>query len=109
MSFSLIASLLCRGSGPLIGKSNYTEKSLKGLKVEHDTDKFEAGKSVILTLKDADILDEEVKDTLVNVNVVDQERTEKKLSDIKKARVGYNKYDLEDVDEGTVTVPVFIH
>ena len=72
------------------------------MKVEHDTDKFEAGKSVILTLKDADILDEEVKDTLVNVNVVDQERTEKKLSDIKKARVGYNKYDLEDVDEGTV-------
>merc|ERR1711974_279427 len=29
------------------------------------------------------------------------ERTEKKLSDIKKARLGYNKYDLEDVDQDT--------
>ena len=49
----------------------YTEKSLRGLKVEHDADKFVEGKSVILTLKDADVLGED-QDTLVNVNVMDQ-------------------------------------
>merc|ERR1719295_894473 len=87
-------------SGGPLGQSSYTEKSLKGLKVEHDADKFEEGKSVILTLKDADVLGED-QDTLVNVNVVDQEKLDKKISETKKARVGYNKYDIEDVDMDT--------
>ncbi len=54
---------------------------------------FQTGRSVILTLKDADVLDEKAEDTLVNVNLVDDERTVKKLEDIKKAKSGYNAYD----------------
>ena len=56
---------------PELGQKKYTEKSLRGLKVEHDADKFQEGKSVILTLKDADVLGQD-QDTLVNVNVMDQ-------------------------------------
>ena len=117
-----VDDLIKKEPGSLIGQKKYTEKSLRGLKVEHDADKFEEGKSVILTLKDADVLGED-QDTLVNVNVVDQvissqhakvsqlfisiftllrqEKLDKKISETKKARVGYNKYDIEDVDMDT--------
>ena len=53
---------------------------------------------MILTLKDSAILDEEAMDTLENVNVVDQEKAEKNIIDIKKAKQAYNKFDVEDVD-----------
>ena len=66
-----VDDLIKKEPGSLLGQKKYTEKSLRGLKVEHDADKFEEGKSVILTLKDADVLGED-QDTLVNVNVVDQ-------------------------------------
>ena len=81
--------------------SAYDRKDLSGLKVEHDVDHFAEGKSVILTLKDADVLDDEAADTLVNVNMADDDHARKRVDDAKKARTGYNAYDMEEVDELT--------
>lgn len=57
-------------------RQRYTEKNLKGLKVDHDMDSFNEGKSVILTLKDTGVLEED-DDVLVNVNMLDDERYKK--------------------------------
>lgn len=54
----------------------YTEKHLKGLQVNHNIDNFQEGKSVVLTLKDNDVLSTE-DDVLVNVNMLDDERFKK--------------------------------
>merc|ERR1719471_1874115 len=79
----------------------YTSRDLGGLKVEHMTDAFTEGKSVILTLKDSGVLDEDAGDTLVNVNIADDERTKKRNDDLKKYKAGYNAYDNEEIDELT--------
>lgn len=57
-------------------RPGYGEKNLKGLKVAHDVDAFGEGKTVILTLKDHEVLAED-EDVLVNVNMVDDERYKK--------------------------------
>lgn len=59
-----------------VNRSNYTEKNLKGLKVGHSMDSFGDGKTVILTLKDHEVLAED-GDELINVNMVDDERYKK--------------------------------
>lgn len=51
----------------------YNDRHLKGLKVDHAIDSFDEGKTVILTLKDHAVLDEE-SDTLINVNMIDNEK-----------------------------------
>lgn len=51
----------------------YSSRDLRGLKIAHSFEGFEEGMNVILTLKDKDVLDED-KDTLVNVNMVDNEK-----------------------------------
>lgn len=81
-------------------KKIYSENSLKGLKVDHDLDAFTEGKSIILTLKDQDVLDEENGDTLVNVNLMDDERYRKNIDNKKlnPNQYGYNVFD-EEVDE----------
>lgn len=81
-------------------KKIYSENHLKGLKVDHDLDAFTEGKSVILTLKDQGVLDEEDGDTLINVNLVDDERYRKNIENKKlnPNSYGYNVYD-EQVDE----------
>ena len=48
-------------------------QDLTGLKVEHDQDAFIEGRTTILTLKDAGILDEDATDVLVNPNMLDDE------------------------------------
>lgn len=81
-------------------KKHYSSNHLKGLRVEHDVGAFAEGKSVILTLKDQNVLDEETGDALVNVNMLDDERYRKNI-DSKKLNpnsYGYNVYD-EEVDE----------
>lgn len=75
----------------------YTSKNLKGFKVEHDMDNFTEGKSVILTLKDKEVLDEE-EDILVNVNIAENERY-KKNNEVKKNKAVYNAYDDQEFDE----------
>jgi U4/U6.U5 tri-snRNP-associated protein 1 len=57
-------------------KQAYKEKHLQGLRVEHDVDTFVEGKQIILTLKDQGVL-EDTDDTLVNVNMLDDERYKK--------------------------------
>ncbi|XP_053693753.1 U4/U6.U5 tri-snRNP-associated protein 1 [Sabethes cyaneus] len=82
-------------------KDSYKDRDLRGLRVEHDVEAFKEGRQVILTLKDADILDEEAGDTLVNVNMVDDERYKKNFEN-KKANpnhYGYDVYSQDDVDE----------
>ncbi|XP_069695554.1 U4/U6.U5 tri-snRNP-associated protein 1 isoform X2 [Periplaneta americana] len=78
-------------------KEAYTSRDLKGLRVEHAVDHFSEGKTVILTLKDQGVLDED-GDVLVNVNMLDDERynknTEKKK--LKPNLHGYDVYSEED-------------
>ncbi|KAG7209511.1 hypothetical protein KM043_015596 [Ampulex compressa] len=75
----------------------YTEKDLRGLKVEHNIDNFEEGKMVILTLKDQEVLDEN-DDVLVNVNITDEERYKRSVLN-KTKKPGYDAYDDENFDE----------
>lgn len=94
------------GVGELVnsGKSKsktkeYTAKNVQGLRVEHDLGAFGEGKTVILTLKDNDVLAGD-DDTLVNVNMVDDERYRRNITNKKKnpRNYGYNVYD-EEYDE----------
>uniref|UniRef100_A0A1Q3F3Z5 Putative u4/u6.u5 snrnp associated protein n=1 Tax=Culex tarsalis TaxID=7177 RepID=A0A1Q3F3Z5_CULTA len=81
-------------------KNAYKDRDLRGLRVEHDVEEFKEGRQVILTLKDADVLDEEAGDTLVNVNMMDDERYKRNVENRKQNpnHYGYNVYD-EEVDE----------
>ncbi|KAK7571121.1 hypothetical protein V9T40_014725 [Parthenolecanium corni] len=75
-------------------RSAYTAKDLKGLKVEHSMDAFAEERAVVLTLKDKGVLDEN-EDSLVNVNMLDDERYKKNLD----RRRQKQKYDLYEDDE----------
>uniref|UniRef100_A0A182NT84 U4/U6.U5 tri-snRNP-associated protein 1 n=1 Tax=Anopheles dirus TaxID=7168 RepID=A0A182NT84_9DIPT len=81
--------------------SSYRDRDLQGLRVEHDVEAFTEGRQVILTLKDADVLDEEAGDTLVNVNMVDDERYKRNVENRKAnpQHYGYDVYCQDDVDE----------
>lgn len=78
----------------------YSDNHLKGLRVDHDLDAFSEGKTIILTLKDHDVLDNENDDTLVNVNMLDDERYRKNTENKKlnPNQYGYNVYQ-DEVDE----------
>ncbi|XP_022918129.1 U4/U6.U5 tri-snRNP-associated protein 1 [Onthophagus taurus] len=78
-------------------QQQYSEKHLKGLTVEHDINEIAEERSVILTLKDNNVLDEK-DDVLVNVNMVDNERYKKNVENLKK-KPQYNAYDVEEFDE----------
>lgn len=54
----------------------YTDRDLKGMKVLHGQERITEGDTVILTLQDKDVLNEE-DDVLVNPNMVDDEKYEK--------------------------------
>ncbi|KAG8223738.1 hypothetical protein J437_LFUL003103 [Ladona fulva] len=78
----------------------YSSKDLRGLKVEHSTEVFSEGRTVVLTLKDKGVLEEE-DDVLVNVNLVDEEKYKKNI-DRKKQKphlYGYNVFDEPELDE----------
>lgn len=77
----------------------YRDRDLKGLRVDHDLDQFAEGKSVILTLKDKGVLDED-DDALINVNMIDDERYKKNVENKKQnpQSYGYNVYE-ETYDE----------
>ncbi|ODM89593.1 U4/U6.U5 tri-snRNP-associated protein 1 [Orchesella cincta] len=72
----------------------YTDRDLKGLKVLHGQDRIEEGNTVILTLKDKDVLNED-DDVLVNPNMIDDEKFEKNLEN-RKLRPEYNGYNVFD-------------
>lgn len=78
----------------------YRDRDLSGLTVDHDMDDFQEGRSVILTLRDKDVLDEEDGDTLVNVNMIDDEKYKKNVENKKlhPQSYGYDVYE-EQYDE----------
>ncbi|KAL7671456.1 hypothetical protein ACOME3_006354 [Neoechinorhynchus agilis] len=71
------------------------EKCLKGLEVGHNANDFIIGQSVILTLKDVQVLDD-AEDILENVNMVEAEKAEKRAKFKKLPSQGYNPYDAGD-------------
>lgn len=75
-------------------KRTYKEKDLKGLKVAHDIESFTEDRHVILTLKDQEVLGED-GDTLVNVNMIDDERYKKNVEVRKQnpLHYGYDVYE----------------
>ncbi|KAL3873610.1 hypothetical protein ACJMK2_036706 [Sinanodonta woodiana] len=85
-------------------EKEYTSKSLKGLKVEHDITNFQEGKTVILTLRDRGVLDEEDGETLINVNMIDDEKAAVNVEN-KKKKPDYNPYDDGEEDEYGVFRP----
>ncbi|XP_033211788.1 U4/U6.U5 tri-snRNP-associated protein 1 [Belonocnema kinseyi] len=80
----------------------YSARDLKGLRVEHDMENFQEGRTTILTLKDQGVLDEE-DDVLVNVNMLDDERYKRSVIN-KKKKPGYDAYDESNFDEFGVPV-----
>ena len=65
---------------------------MSGIRVEHALETFKEGQSVILTLKDKYVLDEEEDDALVNVNIIDEEKAKKNVEN-KKKKPAYKPYD----------------
>lgn len=76
----------------------YSSADLVGLQVAHDSRRLAEGRDVVLTLEDRNVLDEEVGDTLVNVNMVDDERHEKNVQ-LRRKKVGYCPEENEEWDE----------
>ncbi|OQV18534.1 putative U4/U6.U5 tri-snRNP-associated protein 1 [Hypsibius exemplaris] len=85
---------------------SYTMNDLKGLRVEHDMEKFQEGRDVILTLKDSGVLDEDAGDVLVSTALNEEERLKKNIENRKK-KAAYNPYENADnLDEfGTPVEP----
>ncbi|XP_043835755.1 U4/U6.U5 tri-snRNP-associated protein 1-like [Dromiciops gliroides] len=85
-------------------KEQYSARDLQGLTVEHTIDSFREGETVILTLKDKDVL-QEGEDVLVNVNLLDKERAEKNV-ELRKKKPDYRPYaEDESVDDMAVWKP----
>ncbi|XP_051242211.1 U4/U6.U5 tri-snRNP-associated protein 1 [Dicentrarchus labrax] len=82
-------------------KDAYTSQDLKGLKVQHKVDSFNEGQTVILTLQDKGVLEEE-EDVLVNVGLVDKEKAEKNV-ELKKKKPDYKPYEEEESVDDMVT------
>ncbi|XP_063001762.1 U4/U6.U5 tri-snRNP-associated protein 1 isoform X2 [Elgaria multicarinata webbii] len=76
-------------------KVGYSSRDLKGLTVEHTIDSFQEGETVILTLKDKGVLEEEGGDVLVNVNMVDKEKAKKNV-ELRKKKPEYKPYEEEE-------------
>ncbi|CAG5928659.1 unnamed protein product [Menidia menidia] len=79
----------------------YTSRDLKGLKVQHKVESFGEGQTVILTLQDKGVLEEE-EDVLVNVGIVDKEKAEKNV-ELKKKKPDYKPYEEEESVDDMVT------
>ncbi|KAM8969488.1 U4/U6.U5 tri-snRNP-associated protein 1 isoform 2-T2 [Sarcophilus harrisii] len=85
-------------------KDQYSARDLQGLTVEHAVDSFREGETMILTLKDKGVLQEE-EDVLVNVNLLDKERAEKNV-ELRKKKPDYRPYaEDESVDDMAVFKP----
>uniref|UniRef100_A0A8C1WIA4 Spliceosome associated factor 1, recruiter of U4/U6.U5 tri-snRNP n=1 Tax=Cyprinus carpio TaxID=7962 RepID=A0A8C1WIA4_CYPCA len=82
-------------------KDAYSSRDLKGLKVQHKMDSFREGETVILTIEDKGVLEEE-EDVLVNVGLVDKEKAEKNV-ELKKKKPDYKPYEEEESVDDMVT------
>ena len=79
---------------------SYDSRHLGGLNVEHSVDRFKEGCDMVLVVKDRGVLDGDADeaDTLINTNLVDDERAEKNVT-LKKQGIDYKAYDDEEWDE----------
>ncbi|XP_007549677.1 U4/U6.U5 tri-snRNP-associated protein 1 [Poecilia formosa] len=82
-------------------RDSYSSQDLKGLKVQHKVDSFTEGQTVVLTLQDKGVLEEE-EDVLVNVGLVDKEKAEKNV-ELKKKKPDYKPYEEEESVDDMVT------
>ncbi|KAJ0044165.1 hypothetical protein NL108_009180 [Boleophthalmus pectinirostris] len=82
-------------------KPAYSARDLKGLKVQHKTESFAEGQTVILTLEDKGVLDEE-EDILVNVGLIDKEKADKNV-ELKKKKPDYKPYEEEENVDDMIT------
>lgn len=80
---------------------SYSSQHLSGLTIQHKQDHFRDGKTVVLTLKDSKILDEE-EDVLVNVNMMDDEKGSRNI-ELKKNLPGYQPYEEQFDEYGNVS------
>lgn len=83
-------------------KDPYSSRDLKGLKVQHKIDSFGEGQTVILTLQDKGVLEEE-EDVLVNVNMIDKEKAEKNV-ELKKKKPDYKPYEEDESIDDMATI-----
>uniref|UniRef100_A0ABM5F3C3 U4/U6.U5 tri-snRNP-associated protein 1 n=1 Tax=Pogona vitticeps TaxID=103695 RepID=A0ABM5F3C3_9SAUR len=90
-----VSSLVEEEFGQQKKQVGYSARDLKGLTVEHTIDSFQEGQTVILTLKDKGVLEEEGGDVLVNVNIVDQEKAKKNV-ELRKKKPDYKPYEEEE-------------
>lgn len=77
-------------------KQRYGETDLIGIQVSHSESLFKEGQDVILTLKDANVLDEQ-EDVLENVSLVDHEKASRN-SENRTNRSGYSAFDEPEYD-----------
>ncbi|XP_028839477.1 U4/U6.U5 tri-snRNP-associated protein 1 [Denticeps clupeoides] len=85
-------------------KDAYSARDLKGLMVQHKIESFKEGETVVLTLQDKGVLDEE-EDVLVNVNILDKEKADKNV-ELKKKKPDYKPYEEEEtVDDMVMLKP----
>ncbi|KAM9497736.1 U4/U6.U5 tri-snRNP-associated protein 1-like [Salvelinus alpinus] len=82
-------------------KAAYSSRDLKGLTVQHRIESFNEGETVILTLQDKGVLEEE-DDVLVNVGLVDKEKAEKNV-ELKKKKPDYKAYEEDESVDDMVT------
>lgn len=73
----------------------YDERDLVGLRVAHDTDELVEGEDVVLTLRDARVLDGE-EDELQNVALADREADAARAERARRAKAQYTGYDDEE-------------
>lgn len=81
--------------------TKYSSQDLAGMTIEHKEDRFAEGEEVVLTLKDAKVLDEE-DDVLVNVNMIDDEKGMRNI-EMKRNLPGYQPYAEEFDEYGNVS------
>lgn len=79
----------------------YDERDLVGLRVAHDTDELVEGEDVVLTLRDARVLDGD-EDELQNVALADREADAARAERAKRAKAQYTGYDDEEFEVGRI-------
>lgn len=75
-------------------QAQYTEKDLSGARVGHELGDFDEGEQ-ILTLKDANVEDEDEEDELENITLRERAQLKERL-ELKKKRTVYNPMDDEE-------------
>ncbi|KAG5438818.1 hypothetical protein PCANB_002538 [Pneumocystis canis] len=91
-----------------VHKMEYTADQLEGIKVSHDLTDIHEGETMILTLKDSKILEnEDCGDELENIGLVEKEKLEKNLENKKKSV--HSRYNDEEFtqEQATTILPQY--